>query len=202
MSWGSRRRGRMSLASTSEYDSSAYDELHLFLRKCESEKGWTQEERLVKALTEIHTRHPHIYTEAQKDRYCLLHLSTWSTYSIVSVHCLYRYLQILQGKALYPCLLDAEGHVISFPPITNSEKTKVCIQYICFLPVNQKLCPPIRKHISNLNRKGKCQIVSFHGITDVITQSYRSRRQPKSCSWKWRVQPVCRPVKMSWTLWL
>lgn len=37
----------------------------------------------------------------------------------------YRYLQLLQGKTMYPCLLDAEGHVISFPPITNSEKTKV-----------------------------------------------------------------------------
>lgn len=36
-----------------------------------------------------------------------------------------RYLQILQGKTFYPCLVDAEGHVISFPPITNSEKTKV-----------------------------------------------------------------------------
>ena len=36
-----------------------------------------------------------------------------------------RYLQLLDGKELYPCLVDAEGHVISFPPITNSEKTKV-----------------------------------------------------------------------------
>ncbi|XP_061701100.1 leucine-rich repeat-containing protein 47 [Syngnathoides biaculeatus] len=38
---------------------------------------------------------------------------------------LHKYLQLLQGKALYPCILDAEGHVISFPPITNSEKTKI-----------------------------------------------------------------------------
>uniref|UniRef100_A0A3Q3J341 B3/B4 tRNA-binding domain-containing protein n=2 Tax=Monopterus albus TaxID=43700 RepID=A0A3Q3J341_MONAL len=38
---------------------------------------------------------------------------------------LHKYLQLLQGKALYPCLIDAEGHVISFPPITNSEKTKI-----------------------------------------------------------------------------
>ena len=38
-----------------------------------------------------------------------------------------RYLQLLQGKEMYPCLVDAEGHVISFPPITNSEKTKVCM---------------------------------------------------------------------------
>ncbi|XP_044066910.1 leucine-rich repeat-containing protein 47 [Siniperca chuatsi] len=38
---------------------------------------------------------------------------------------LHKYLQILQDKSLYPCLVDAEGHVISFPPITNSEKTKI-----------------------------------------------------------------------------
>lgn len=38
---------------------------------------------------------------------------------------LHKYLQILQGKAVYPCLVDGEGHVISFPPITNSEKTKI-----------------------------------------------------------------------------
>uniref|UniRef100_A0A8C6XYJ4 Leucine rich repeat containing 47 n=1 Tax=Naja naja TaxID=35670 RepID=A0A8C6XYJ4_NAJNA len=38
---------------------------------------------------------------------------------------LYKYLQLLDGKENYPCLVDAEGAVISFPPITNSEKTKL-----------------------------------------------------------------------------
>lgn len=38
---------------------------------------------------------------------------------------LHRYLHLLDGKENYPCLVDAEGDVISFPPITNSEKTKV-----------------------------------------------------------------------------
>ncbi|XP_070812460.1 leucine-rich repeat-containing protein 47 [Pituophis catenifer annectens] len=38
---------------------------------------------------------------------------------------LYKYLQLLDGKENYPCLVDAEGSVISFPPITNSEKTKL-----------------------------------------------------------------------------
>uniref|UniRef100_A0A3P8YPV7 B3/B4 tRNA-binding domain-containing protein n=1 Tax=Esox lucius TaxID=8010 RepID=A0A3P8YPV7_ESOLU len=37
---------------------------------------------------------------------------------------LHKYLQLLDGKELYPCLVDAEDNVISFPPITNSEKTK------------------------------------------------------------------------------
>uniref|UniRef100_A0A8D0H212 Leucine rich repeat containing 47 n=1 Tax=Sphenodon punctatus TaxID=8508 RepID=A0A8D0H212_SPHPU len=38
---------------------------------------------------------------------------------------LHRYLQLLDGKENYPCLVDAEGVVISFPPITNSERTKI-----------------------------------------------------------------------------
>ncbi|XP_042199725.1 leucine-rich repeat-containing protein 47 [Callorhinchus milii] len=38
---------------------------------------------------------------------------------------LHKYLQLLNGKTNYPCLVDAEEHVISFPPITNSDKTKI-----------------------------------------------------------------------------
>ncbi|XP_032719126.1 leucine-rich repeat-containing protein 47 [Lontra canadensis] len=38
---------------------------------------------------------------------------------------LHRYLRLLDGKESYPCLVDADGDVISFPPITNSEKTKI-----------------------------------------------------------------------------
>ncbi|CAI9583633.1 unnamed protein product [Staurois parvus] len=37
---------------------------------------------------------------------------------------LHRYLHLLDGKDNYPCLVDAENAVISFPPITNSDKTK------------------------------------------------------------------------------
>ncbi|XP_043919507.1 leucine-rich repeat-containing protein 47 [Protopterus annectens] len=38
---------------------------------------------------------------------------------------LHKYLQLLDGKENYPCVVDADGDVISFPPITNSDKTKV-----------------------------------------------------------------------------
>lgn len=37
----------------------------------------------------------------------------------------HRYLHLLDRQERYPCLLDADGDAISFPPITNSEKTKV-----------------------------------------------------------------------------
>ena len=37
----------------------------------------------------------------------------------------YRYLDLLKGKHLYPVVVDNDGVVISFPPITNSDVTKV-----------------------------------------------------------------------------
>ncbi|XP_033747381.1 leucine-rich repeat-containing protein 47-like [Pecten maximus] len=38
---------------------------------------------------------------------------------------IHQYLDLLKDKVQYPCLLDGEGDVISFPPITNSDKTKI-----------------------------------------------------------------------------
>ncbi|BFZ04597.1 hypothetical protein BsWGS_07636 [Bradybaena similaris] len=38
---------------------------------------------------------------------------------------IHKYLDLLKDKSHYPCLRDADGDVISFPPITNCEKTKV-----------------------------------------------------------------------------
>ncbi|XP_041348629.1 leucine-rich repeat-containing protein 47-like [Gigantopelta aegis] len=37
----------------------------------------------------------------------------------------HKYLDLLKDKMFYPCLLDGENQVISFPPITNSDKTKI-----------------------------------------------------------------------------
>ncbi|CAH1779638.1 unnamed protein product [Owenia fusiformis] len=38
---------------------------------------------------------------------------------------IHKYLELLDGKAEYPCLKDSEDRVISFPPITNSDITKI-----------------------------------------------------------------------------
>ncbi|XP_017890926.1 leucine-rich repeat-containing protein 47-like [Ceratina calcarata] len=38
---------------------------------------------------------------------------------------IHKYLYLLEGKPLFPCLLDATEQVISFPPITNSDITKM-----------------------------------------------------------------------------
>lgn len=38
---------------------------------------------------------------------------------------IHKYLYLLEGQKIYPCLLNSNKEVISFPPITNSEITKV-----------------------------------------------------------------------------
>lgn len=38
---------------------------------------------------------------------------------------IHQYLKLLDGKEMYSCLEDGEGRIISFPPITNSEVTKI-----------------------------------------------------------------------------
>lgn len=43
-----------------------------------------------------------------------------STYS--GIH---KYLYLIEGKALYPCVVTGKGDVISLPPITNSEISKI-----------------------------------------------------------------------------
>ncbi|KZC10612.1 Leucine-rich repeat-containing protein 47 [Dufourea novaeangliae] len=40
---------------------------------------------------------------------------------------IHKYLYLLEGKPLFPCLLDASEQVISFPPITNSDVTKMSV---------------------------------------------------------------------------
>ncbi|KAK3731244.1 hypothetical protein RRG08_025787 [Elysia crispata] len=39
---------------------------------------------------------------------------------------IHKYLDLLKGKDLYPCLKDSENDIISFPPITNCEKSRIC----------------------------------------------------------------------------
>lgn len=40
---------------------------------------------------------------------------------------IHKYLYLLEGKPLYPCLVDHSQVVISFPPITNSDTTKISL---------------------------------------------------------------------------
>lgn len=42
----------------------------------------------------------------------------------------HKYLLLLKGKQRYPCLTDSAGVVISFPPITNSDNSKVIYKLI------------------------------------------------------------------------
>lgn len=38
---------------------------------------------------------------------------------------IHKYLYLLEGKSVFPCLLDQSEQVISLPPITNSDVTKM-----------------------------------------------------------------------------
>ncbi|XP_070561179.1 leucine-rich repeat-containing protein 47-like isoform X1 [Ptychodera flava] len=38
---------------------------------------------------------------------------------------IHKYLELVRGCPKYPCLLDKDGQVISFPPITNCDPTKI-----------------------------------------------------------------------------
>ncbi|XP_071448041.1 leucine-rich repeat-containing protein 47-like [Hetaerina americana] len=40
---------------------------------------------------------------------------------------IHRYLYLLEGKSVFPCLFDSQRRVISFPPITNSDITKLSL---------------------------------------------------------------------------
>lgn len=41
---------------------------------------------------------------------------------------IHKYLYMLEGKLLFPCIEDAAGNVISLPPLTNGDMTKVSVQ--------------------------------------------------------------------------
>lgn len=43
---------------------------------------------------------------------------------------IHKYLHLLEGQPKFPCVIDASNTVISFPPITNSEISKVPIRSV------------------------------------------------------------------------
>ncbi|XP_046819531.1 leucine-rich repeat-containing protein 47-like [Vespa crabro] len=61
-----------------------------------------------------------LFQQLQKEADNLRKEKKRSVYS--SIH---KYLYLLEGKALFPCLVDNQEQVISFPPITNSDLTKM-----------------------------------------------------------------------------
>lgn len=45
---------------------------------------------------------------------------------------IHKYLYLLKGKSRYSCLIDSDGNIISFPPITNSHNTRVLVSLSSF----------------------------------------------------------------------
>lgn len=48
---------------------------------------------------------------------------------------IHRYIHLLKGKQYFPVLSDCVGNVISLPPLTNSENTKVCVFPFCVIRI-------------------------------------------------------------------
>lgn len=46
---------------------------------------------------------------------------------------IHKYLHLLKGKQLYPVLLDSSNHVLSLPPLTNADYSKVRRIFFLFL---------------------------------------------------------------------
>ncbi|CAL1297099.1 unnamed protein product [Larinioides sclopetarius] len=61
-----------------------------------------------------------LYSQLNEEADALRKEKKKNTYS--GIH---KYLYMLKDKPVYPCLVDSSGVVISFPPITNSEGTKI-----------------------------------------------------------------------------
>lgn len=61
-----------------------------------------------------------LFTKLQTEANNLRKEKKRSTYS--GIH---KYLYLIEGKSQYPCLMDSKGEVISMPPITNSDISKV-----------------------------------------------------------------------------
>lgn len=45
---------------------------------------------------------------------------------------IHKYLYLIEGRPQYPCLLNEKNEVISFPPITNSDISKVWCRIILY----------------------------------------------------------------------
>ncbi|EFA05368.1 leucine-rich repeat-containing protein 47 [Tribolium castaneum] len=61
-----------------------------------------------------------LFTKLQTEANNLRKEKKRNTYS--GIH---KFLYLIEGKSRYPCLVNSQGIVVSFPPITNSEVTKI-----------------------------------------------------------------------------
>lgn len=66
-----------------------------------------------------------LFTALQTEANALRKEKKRNTYS--GIH---KYLYLLEGRPQYPCLVTGQGEIISLPPITNSDISKVRIYNI------------------------------------------------------------------------
>ncbi|KAL3270608.1 hypothetical protein HHI36_021142 [Cryptolaemus montrouzieri] len=68
---------------------------------------------------------------------------------------IHKYLYLIEGRPEYPCLLNSKGEVVSFPPITNSDISKIEVNSTeIFLEVTSSVSlPTCRKILDTLIRE-------------------------------------------------
>uniref|UniRef100_A0A914E9H2 Uncharacterized protein n=1 Tax=Acrobeloides nanus TaxID=290746 RepID=A0A914E9H2_9BILA len=82
-----------------------------------------------------------------------------------------RYLHLVKNLELYPCLVDANGLVLSFAPVTNSENTKIAPESKdIFVEVTSQDKMPLCREIMN---KLIQEIISTHGGTDIVVEQVK-----------------------------
>jgi len=86
---------------------------------------------------------------------------------------LFKFIELVDGKELFCCVKDSDNAVISFPPITNSETTKVSSTIMDVFvevtsPVSLPTCKGVMdeliKQMYQLGFQSKCQNASVNGL--------------------------------------
>jgi phenylalanyl-tRNA synthetase beta subunit len=84
-----------------------------------------------------------LYDKLQNEAEALKKEKKRTTYS--GIH---KFLYLLQGKQLWPCLRNSEEEVISFPPITNSDISKISPETTdIFIEVTSSSSQPVCKKV-------------------------------------------------------
>lgn len=111
--------------------------------------------------------------------------------------CLCRYLSLVEGAELYAVVRDSTKAVVSLPPVTNSERSKVRLHKNNSFK-NSKHKQDTMKwevHYSLFSFKWFQSLILYISVHD------RSRQRSSMCSWKSHHQLIWPPASRLWTIW-
>lgn len=112
-----------------------------------------------------------------------------------SFFCLCRYLNLVEGAEMYAVVRDSTEAVVSLPPVTNSERSKVRLYK--------------KQSFKNTNKThwGRQYIIlffvfkCFQSMISIIPIHDRSQQRSFMCSWKSHHQLIWLPASLLWANW-